>query len=154
MNIILGILMVAVTGLYVALPFFRRDADEEEPVPAPMARAEILERQKRDAYAAIKEAEFDYEMGKLSDADLATLTEKYRQLALAAIAGLENSESAVEVGGATHSPTRIAFCATCGRKLPGKANFCPSCGRAIRIDRAALQAGAGSVSAGAVAQTG
>lgn len=137
MNIFLGFLLVAISALYVALPFFRSDRDETEPDAPPLLPADRLEQQKHEAYAAIKEAQFDYEMGKLSDADFQTLTEKYRAQALAAIAALDAGTASAEPGAARH-PTRIAFCATCGRKLPGKANFCPGCGRAIKVDRASL----------------
>jgi hypothetical protein len=137
MNLLLGGILVAVAALYVALPFFRTDTDETEPEAPPVLPADRLELQKRDAYAAIKEAEFDHQMGKLSDSDFQTLTEKYRAHALAAIAAMDTGPPAES---ATHrSPTRIAFCATCGRKLPPKPNFCPGCGRAIKADRAVLE---------------
>lgn len=137
MNEILGLLMLAVAALWVAMPFFARDADEDLPAPEPIADRDRLERQKREAYAAIKEAELDHEMGKLSEADFAALTDKYRNQARAAIAALEAGESTPE-GTPMRLPTRIAFCATCGNKLPAKANFCPSCGRAVRGDREAV----------------
>jgi membrane protease subunit (stomatin/prohibitin family) len=95
--------------------------------PAPRGQ---LERQKFDAYAAIKEAEFDHRMGKLSDADLAALREKYGTQALQAIAALDSAHVAQQrkLGEIRH-PTRIAFCPTCGRGVPPRANFCPACGR-------------------------
>jgi len=151
MNVLLGILMVSIAALYVAAPFFRRDADEEEPLPEPIAQTDVLERQKREAYAAIKEAEFDHQMGKLSDIDFAALTEKYRLQALAAIADLETREESVDAG-AARLPTRLAYCATCGRKLPGKANFCPGCGRTIKADRESLRPQARQSLSEAIAQ--
>lgn len=152
MNVILGIVMVSLVALYVAAPFFRRDADEETPLPEPVAPKDILERQKREAYAAIKEAEFDHEMGKLSDADFAALTEKYRLQALGAIAGLEAGEAHAETR-EHRLPERLAFCPSCGQKLPGKANFCPSCGRALEADRESLQTKSSQPLSGAAAQT-
>jgi predicted amidophosphoribosyltransferase len=70
---------------------------------------------------------------------------------LAAIAALD-SEGAGEESRAHRHPVRIAFCASCGRKLPGKANFCPACGRAINTDRALLE-GARSAQVQAVVRT-
>ncbi len=153
MTVFLGALMVIVAGLYVAAPFFRRDADADAPLSEPVAPAELLDRQKREAYAAIKEAEFDRQMGKLSDADFETLTEKYRLQALAAISGLEaKSESADR--GAGRNPIRLAFCATCGHKLPTKANFCPACGRGIKADRELLRVQMGKALQDPIAQIG
>jgi hypothetical protein len=48
-----------------------------------------LEKEKELAYAAIKEADFDLQMGKLSSEDHATLREKYEARALAALAALD-----------------------------------------------------------------
>lgn len=48
-----------------------------------------LEKEKELAYAAIKEADFDFEMGKLSPEDHALLREKYEARAFAALAALE-----------------------------------------------------------------
>ena len=58
--------------------------------------ADELQRAKLDAmkelaYGAIKEAEFDFQMGKLSPEDYAALREKYEARALAALAALERS---------------------------------------------------------------
>lgn len=49
-----------------------------------------LEKEKDLAYAAIKEAEFDFQMGKLTTEDYATLRRKYEARALAALAALED----------------------------------------------------------------
>lgn len=153
MNILLGILLASIAALYVASPFFRRDTDETEPEAAPITPTDRLEHQKREAYAAIKEAEFDHQMGKLSDADFHALTEKYRAQALAAIAALDADTRAPQ-SGPNRVPARISFCATCGQKLPGRANFCPACGRAIKADRESLKPPEAAALNEAVAQTG
>jgi rRNA maturation endonuclease Nob1 len=142
MNEILGLLMVGIAALWVAMPFFGQEAQEDLPAPEPVADRDKFERQKREAYAAIKEAELDHQMGKLSEADFALLTDKYRQQARAAIAALESPQRADDEV-AARLPARIAYCATCGQKLPSKANFCPACGRAVRDDREALGQSAG-----------
>jgi hypothetical protein len=138
MDVLLGILLATIAALYVAAPFFRRDTNETEPEAPPITPVERLEQQKREAYAAIKEAEFDHQMGKLSDADLQALTDKYRGQALAAIAALDADKHGAP-GGPIRTPTRIAFCASCGQKLPSRANFCPACGRGLKADRDTLK---------------
>src|SRR5437867_3307562 len=86
MTIAIGILIIVTVVAFVAAPFLAGESAAEGP-GAP-ARGQ-LERQKREAYTAIKEAEFDYRMGKLSDADFAELREKYSAQALQAISTLE-----------------------------------------------------------------
>ena len=48
-----------------------------------------LEKQRDLAYAAIKEAEFDFQMGKLSSDDYAALRRTYEARAIAALAELD-----------------------------------------------------------------
>lgn len=125
---ILGWLLAAAALVFVGWPLFRA------PVPSPISDAEALtalERQKREAYAAIKEAEFDRRMGKLSDDDFAALTGRYRQQALAAIAGLDQAQRS-DIARRGRAPARMAFCPDCGEKLPPRANFCSHCGRSLR----------------------
>jgi hypothetical protein len=84
---VLGLALVAVASLFVAAPLFRWRAPD-----APAQRAderERWERQKRQALAAIKEAELDHQMGKLSNDDLAAMRARFEAQALEALAALE-----------------------------------------------------------------
>ncbi len=140
MTMVIGILMVIVAAAYVALPFFSAAPAVPFTGPRPVTNAERqkFERQKIEAYAAIKELEFDYRMGKLSDADFAGIRDKYAAQAVEAIAALEAAKAAQP-----RNPTegrrqsRIAFCPTCGVSVPSRANFCPACGRSLKQEAVA-----------------
>jgi len=121
-------LLAAAALVFVAWPLLRARAADGGGLPDSIPP---LERQKLDAYAAIKEAEFDRRMGKLSDEDFSALTQRYRQQALAAIAGLEQAKRA-ELARRGRGPVRMAYCPSCGEKLAARANFCSNCGRALR----------------------
>ena len=114
---------VALAALFVGWPLIQA----RRGVEPPDADAPPLERQKREAMAAIKDAEFDRAMGKLSDEDFAQVTKRYREQALAAMSALD---SAAQFGNA--GKQRMAFCPQCGTKLPPRANFCGGCGHALR----------------------
>ncbi|HVO25777.1 MAG TPA: zinc ribbon domain-containing protein [Candidatus Margulisiibacteriota bacterium] len=130
MDLIIGFVFIVAAAAFVAAPFIKRETAAEIVVAAPRGQ---LERQKLDAYAAIKEAEFDYRMGKLSDVDFNALREKYSAQALQAIAALESAHAAQHKKLAeVRRPTRIAFCPTCGRGVPPRANFCPACGHSLK----------------------
>ncbi len=136
MNIVIGLLIIAIVSAYVAAPFFAREP-EAEPVSIPGGRGaaarQKLERQKLDAYAAIKEAEFDHRMGKLSDADFAALRARYSAQALEAIAALEAAAAMpVRQSSGPRRPSRVAFCPSCGHAVPPRANFCAACGRSLK----------------------
>jgi rRNA maturation endonuclease Nob1 len=130
MTLLIGILMMVVAAAFVAAPFFTGAGAVS--LDSVTSRGQ-LQRQKHEAYAAIKEAEFDHRMGKLSDADFAVLREKYTAQAVEAIAGLEAQSTQRRQLGATKPTSRIAFCPACGHQVPPRANFCPACGGALNV---------------------
>jgi rRNA maturation endonuclease Nob1 len=140
MTIAIGLLMVIAAAAYVAAPFFTSAAAPESAGPKPVTASERerLERQKLDAYAAIKELEFDYRMHKLSDADFAAIRDKYAAQAVEAIAALDAAKAAqprqVAEG---RRLSHIAFCPSCGVSVPARARFCPACGRSLREEAVA-----------------
>jgi len=87
---LLGLGVIGAASLFVAAPLFRPRAAP----PASDGARERWERQKRQALAAIKEAELDHRMGKLSDADLAGMRARFEAQALEAMAALERGEGA------------------------------------------------------------
>ena len=82
-----GLLLVAAVAWVAAGPLF-------EPPPPPPAEAESrrherLRRQKDEALAAIRDAEFDFQLGKLSDEDYQQMRARLEAQALAAMTELE-----------------------------------------------------------------
>ena len=86
-----GLALIAAASLFVVGPLFRPTA-----AGAPTAEGsegERWERRKRQALAAIKEAELDHQMGKLSDEDLATMRLRFEAQALEAMAALDKGRT-------------------------------------------------------------
>jgi hypothetical protein len=84
---LLGLVVIVGASLFVAAPLFR-PSPPLGPAEAASER-ERWERQKGQALAAIKEAELDHRMGKLSDADLVAMRARFEAQALEAMAALE-----------------------------------------------------------------
>jgi hypothetical protein len=82
-----GLALIALVSLFVAGPLFRPTAAGAPTIDG--SEGERWERQKRQALAAIKEAELDHRMGKLSDEDLAAMRARFETRALEAMAALE-----------------------------------------------------------------
>ncbi len=87
-----GLILIGMIAMFVAAPLFKpeRESDRSD------AREDLAARwkkQKTDAYAAIREADFDQEMGKLTEADYRLLREKYEARALEALAQLDRSRA-------------------------------------------------------------
>ena len=83
-----GLLVIACVSVGIAAPLLWPHAPEQR-TPTTDPERYRLEKEKELAYAAIKEAEFDLQMGKLSPEDHAVLREKYEARALAALEALE-----------------------------------------------------------------
>jgi hypothetical protein len=88
---LLGMAVIAAASLFVAAPLFRL-APAGKPATGEGSEGERWDRQKRQALAAIKEAELDHRMGKLSDEDLAAMRARFEAQALEAMAALERAE--------------------------------------------------------------
>jgi hypothetical protein len=84
---LVGLAVVLALAVFVAAPLFA--APEMTAAVAMPSERDRWERQKRQALAAIKEAELDHQMGKLSDEDYGRMRERFEQQALEALAALE-----------------------------------------------------------------
>jgi hypothetical protein len=98
-----GLLLIGMIAAFVAFPLFSLNGEQELP-SEPESQAARWEKQKADAYAALKEAEFDLQMGKLTDADYQLLREKYEARALEALAQLDRLNQAQRKAGAEQNP--------------------------------------------------
>ncbi|MSQ47715.1 MAG: hypothetical protein EXR78_04880 [Deltaproteobacteria bacterium] len=85
-----GLVLVGMIALFVAAPLFKPERESGRS-GVREDQAARWEKQKTDAYAAIKEADFDQEMGKLTEEDYRLLREKYEARALEALAELDRS---------------------------------------------------------------
>ncbi len=86
MTVVFGLLLILAVAAAVASPLLARGTTEL-PDEAPAAeQTELFEREKNVALLAIREAEFDLAMGKLSDEDYAALWGVSASRALGALA--------------------------------------------------------------------
>lgn len=83
----IGLLIVLLVSTWVAAPLFGAP-EHMDPAAEPSAR-DRWERQKRQALTAIKEAELDFEMGKLSQEDYDRMRARFEARALEAMQALE-----------------------------------------------------------------
>ena len=95
-----GLLFVGMVAVFVALPLLTASTSLMQASP-PEDHADQAdhanhlarwEKQKTDAYAAIKEAEFDKQMGKLTEEDYQLTRRKYETRAVEALTQLDRLE--------------------------------------------------------------
>lgn len=90
-----GLLFIGAIASFVASPLFTPTIAQQ---PEGVIDETIVhwEKQKTDAYAALKEADFDLQMGKLTQEDYVMLREKYESRAFEALAQLDHLRGAIE----------------------------------------------------------
>lgn len=96
-----------------------------------------LEQEKFNIYAQIKEADFEYEMGKLSHRDYSLQREELLERASEVIDHIDqyvnNSNDHAEIAETASEKKSKAdsACPSCGATLPNGAKFCYACGTAL-----------------------
>ncbi len=147
--IIIGLILLA--GGWILFPLLRSNSPDTAINPEINDAIGQLEHQKEEAYAAIRELEFDKNMGKISEGDFEVLKKQYMLEAVGylkeidewqetSLKGNENSDtngmdeieievSALREKGA--STDGDLFCVQCGTKVSALKHFCSSCGATI-----------------------
>jgi hypothetical protein len=124
MVFVIGVGIVLAAAIAVCVPLWRGAMFDGTPTEAGEAAAP-WQKQKTEAYAAIKEAELDLQMGKLSPEDYRAIRAVQEVLALEALKALEGEQ--VTRAGAGGAPR---VCAACG-ETAGAGPFCAACGAAL-----------------------
>lgn len=94
---ILALFVALGIGVAVALPFFRKRSHERESKEvsspeSPEGRLARLLMKKESLYSVIKEIEFDFKTGKLSESDYRELDRRYRREAIEVLRELDELE--------------------------------------------------------------
>ncbi len=113
----------------------------DEPLLVEGRTRAALERDKALSLRSIKELEFDYAMGKLSDADFSEMRDRLRARAVRLMSQLEGSALYREQierdlagqAGQAGPAGQVGFnCAACGTANDTDARFCKQCGRGLK----------------------
>ncbi len=151
--VIIGFLIGAFT--FVLTPLFRKDDRRDDLGPKRSDLLEELKTKKEAAYAAIREMEFDYNMGKLTEEDFAILKRQYLEEAagymkemdalaersdvFSASGGIqvaeENQDEKVAGRAERPNPEKDDYCTSCGKKAAPKNLFCTGCGASLNPGR-------------------
>jgi rRNA maturation endonuclease Nob1 len=139
-------ILVVLAGFYVLIPLFKQEkTDPDTKLPAETESDRLLDR-KTVIYRNLKDLEFEYQMGRLSDADFRKLDATYKSEAAAILQSLDqlnafqNLDEAIEkdiasrkakLSASETKPASVARCPSCGAEIiPGK-KFCADCGRPL-----------------------
>lgn len=127
------VLIMFGAGLYISAPFMRRtsadmfkDDYDETPLHHLLSRKDSI-------YAAMRELEFDYNTGKLSDDDYESLQSKFTSEAAGVLEEIDvmSGKTKTKTSGKSAALDDAAAsnkCAACGFELDEGNKFCAGCG--------------------------
>ena len=126
MNLVISVvLLLAVTLLYT---LFVRAKDI--PPPDPVSPTQHLDERKAAIYENLRDLQFEYRVGKLSDADYQQTKLALQKELAVVLAGIEQITRATPVKAAVAAPKKAEFiCPHCGKQFPTAMKFCGECGK-------------------------
>jgi len=123
--LILSLVLAAVFA-YIAYPILK--PPREETIERNALDPLVTERD--SAYQAIRDLDFDFQLGKLSATDYEALRERQKSHAASVLQEIDALGSAQPVQvGTTHEPKM--FCANCGTPREPDDKFCRKCGNKL-----------------------
>jgi|SRR5579884_4282845 hypothetical protein len=119
---------VLLTAGAIAYTLFVRERD----LPPPVARTgyEHLEERREQIYENLRDLQFEYRVGKLSDADYQH-TKQTLQAELASVLAEIDRIKAQAAAPAPPTPPSNTQCPHCGAKFARAMKFCGECGKAM-----------------------
>jgi NADH pyrophosphatase NudC (nudix superfamily) len=104
------------------------------PEPEPESPFLHLDERKAAIYENLRDLQFEYRVGKLSDQDYQS-TKKDLQRELASVLAEVDGIKAKLVGQVPDLPRNDFVCASCGAKFEKPLKFCGECGKPMKVAR-------------------
>ena len=120
-------LVLAAVFAYIAYPVLK--PPREEIVERSALDPLVTERD--SAYQAIRDLDFDFQLGKLSSADYQALRERHKALAATVLQQIDAVSSAQKVQAGTTTDAKV-FCTNCGTPREADDKFCRKCGNPLK----------------------
>lgn len=123
----IGIVLVIATALFVGYPLWQKSARAAN--FKSNHQAEDWQARKEEIYAAIRDIDFDYRMGKLSQEDYNTLREQYKSEAISLMKKIDALTLGVRPAKGKKAASK--FCHNCGEPAGAGDKFCTACGESL-----------------------
>lgn len=136
--------LIAVAALVVAVTLFFTLTIREKDLPPvdPVSPTQHLEDRKAQIYENLRDLQFEYRVGKLSDEDYQeTKLGLQKELAgvlkeieaFAPAAPPKEQKLPAQNGATRHAPAPANLCPHCGASFPKAMKFCGECGKAMAV---------------------
>ncbi len=136
MTVFIALLLTILTFVFIIYPFFRQRLDSIDSTEDENLRE--LHSRRDTTYSMLKELEFDFRSGILTEADYRDLEAKYKRKAISILKGIDNSKKGTDVE--EEIEKRVVelrrcegqFCPQCGTRYQEDDRFCSHCGANLR----------------------
>jgi hypothetical protein len=129
------IIVITCIVAILVLAFVLGVRDRDLPVAEPESPFQHLDERKAAIYENLRDLQFEYRVGKLSDADYQS-TKKDLQKELAGVLGeVDRLKTQLATNGAVPPPVPKAsgfVCPSCGVKFEKELKFCGECGKPMK----------------------
>ena len=134
-----ALLAIAVLGFILTV------RTQDLPVPEPVSPFAHLDERKAAIYESLRDAQFEFRLGKLSDGDYQqTKVGLQKELAVVMaeidrIKGtlpsspVESKKQAKAAAASPTAPTKANTCPNCGAQFPQALKFCGECGKPMKV---------------------
>ncbi|MFC2018614.1 zinc-ribbon domain-containing protein [Chloroflexota bacterium] len=136
MTIFVALLLTVLTFAFVIYPFFKRRVPSLEPEADETLRE--LTSQRDTTYSMLKELEFDFQSGVLTEADYRDLEARYKKKALPILKGMDDLKKGTAIEDEIEEQVRALrcnktrFCPKCGAETQEDDSFCSHCGAGLK----------------------
>src|ERR1039457_2455686 len=135
------IIVIAALIAVGAIVFILTVRAKDLPQPEPVSPFQHLDERKAAIYENLRDLQFEYRVGKLSDDDYQA-TKKDLQIALARVlAEVDKLKTAMGAPPAAPAAAKVVgtptgfVCPSCGAKFPTALKFCGECGKPMKVAR-------------------
>jgi hypothetical protein len=136
-------MIIAITCLVaiVVIAFILGVRPKDLPIPEPESPFQHLDERKAAIYENLRDLQFEFRLGKLSDADYqATKRDLQKELAgvLAEVDKLKNGTAPARAAAAATAPKPVKaasgfVCDSCGASFQTDLKFCGECGKPMKV---------------------
>ncbi len=140
MTVFIAILFTVLAFAFITYPFFKqrgRSADSPED-----EKLREFHSKRNTAYSMLKELEFDFQSGILTEEDYRELEARYKRKAITILRNIDDSEKGTNVEEEIEKQilelrqSKGQFCPQCGTRHQEGDRFCPRCGANLSREEA------------------
>jgi hypothetical protein len=127
------LLVVVVLVIAVTLFFTLTIRTKDLPAPDPVSPTQHLEDRKARIYENLRDLQFEFRVGKLSDEDYQQTKLGLQKELAQVLAEIEKATGAAPAPPPNPEPVPDNQCPHCGAKFPNAMKFCGECGKAMAV---------------------